>query len=198
MARFADLYPQLIEGLRERYGEAHRHYHTWTHIEALREQFEEFDWAHERAVEIALYYHDAVYDPLSATNEADSIDVMLGDLIGNIPGRTLMRAAALILATATHDLPDDLDDTFVADCARFLDMDLAILGSEPRVFAAYDQAIRQEYSVIPDEVFLPRRRRVMSGFLTRRRLYLTDEFHRILDAQARANLRRLIARLPEE
>ena len=50
---------------------------------------------------------------------------------------------------------------------------------------------------MPDETFLPRRRCIMAGFLARPRLYLTDEFHESHDAPARANLARLIARLPE-
>jgi predicted metal-dependent HD superfamily phosphohydrolase len=195
MARFAEMFPDLVTGLHARYNEAHRAYHTWAHIEALLGWFEKLDWAHGQAVEIAVYYHDAVYEPLSPTNEADSAALMVAELSGRVDDETIARAGALILATAGHQLPETGDAGLAADCALFLDADLSILGAEPGAFDAYDQAIRAEFAAIPDEVFLPRRRRVMAGFLERERLFRTERFHQSHDGPARENLRRLVARL---
>jgi predicted metal-dependent HD superfamily phosphohydrolase len=195
--RFAEAYPDLVDGLRARYGEAHRAYHTWDHIEALLGWLDRLDWADPHAVEIALYYHDAVYRPLSPTNEADSAALMLEEMAGRADPATLKRAEAIILATAGHRVPEDVDAELARDIALFLDMDLAILGASEPEFDAYDRAIRKEFADIPDDVFLPRRRRIMADFLKRDRLYRTERFHQSHDAPARANLRRLAARLPE-
>ena len=67
---FADRFPDLLQSLKARYGEPHRAYHTWAHVEALLGHFGQLDWTSPEAVEIAIYYHDAVYQPMSPTNEA--------------------------------------------------------------------------------------------------------------------------------
>ena len=197
-ARFADAHPALIAGLKARYGEAHRAYHTWAHIQALLTWFDQLDWNDPTAVEIALYYHDAIYAPLSATNEVDSAALMRAEMTGLADAATVDRADAIILATANHQVPADAPPGLAQDIAQFLDMDLSILGAAAGDFDAYDAAIRQEFIAIPDAVFLPRRRAVMATFLGRDRLFLTDRFHTSHDAAARANLSRLIARLPSE
>ena len=195
--RFAEAYPDVVEELCGRYGEAHRAYHTWDHVQALLKHFDRLNWGDLDAVELALYWHDAVYAPLSATNEADSAALMVERMTGRSDAATLDDARAIVLATATHAVPDGASRELARDCAQFLDMDLSILGEPWEVFAAYDRAIRTEFGEIPDAVFLPRRRAVMAGFLARERLFLTDAFHTSHDAQARSNLTRLIATLPE-
>ena len=195
--RFAEAWPDLIDLLRSHYDEAHRAYHTWDHITALLGHFEGLEWHDPASVEVALYWHDVIYEPLSATNEADSAALMHKQMTGRADGALLERADAIILATATHRVPTTADAALAQDCELFLDMDLSILGAPWDEFAKYDQAIRQEFIAIPDPVFLPRRRAVMAGFLERERLFLTDTFHRRYDAQARANLTRLVASLPE-
>lgn len=195
--RFADAWPDLVDALKARYSEPHRAYHTWTHVEDLLSHFERLDWVDGVSVEIALYWHDAVYVPLSTSNEADSAALMRAAMAGRVDPTTLDRAETIVLATAAHRVADWNDPGLAADCAQFLDMDLAILGTRWDVFAAYDQAIRQEFSAVPDAVFLPRRRRIMAGFLKREHLYLTETFRRSHDARARANLARLVACLPE-
>lgn len=195
MSWFPQTFPDEITKLRGLYAEPHRAYHTWEHIEALLGHFAGLDWSNAKAVEIAIYYHDAIYQPLSATNEADSADLMIADLTGKVEDATLSHAKALIIATAGHQVPDDADEALAQDCALFLDMDLSILGAPAAQFDGYDEAIRQEYIAIPDDIFLPRRRDIMAGFLERPRLFLTETFHQSHDASARQNLKRLVDRL---
>ena len=64
----------LFDALVARYGEPHRAYHNLTHIE---ECFRTLDLVAHRAerlgeIEMALWFHDAIYDTRSHTNEADS------------------------------------------------------------------------------------------------------------------------------
>ena len=199
MARipFDQRFPEHVAALRAAYAEAHRAYHNWGHIEALLADFRRLEdrFANPEAVEMALYWHDAVYDPTSKTNEADSAERMLSEMRGRVAPEVLRWAETIVRATVNHRVPDDAGPELAADCALFLDMDLAILGAAPEAFDAYDAAIRQEYAAIPDLLYLPGRKTIMAGFLKRERLYLTDTFHRTHDAPARANLRRLIGRL---
>lgn len=197
--RFADRFPDLIPSLRKRYNAEGRAYHNWAHVQALIDHFErvQADLNDPGAVEIALYYHDVVYVPLAPSNEADSADAMLAELTGRADAIELETADMIVRATAAHEVPDGIKRGQARDCAIFLDMDLAILGATPDGFDAFDAAIRQEFQMVPDAIFYPRRRDVLKTFLDRDRIYLTERFHEQFDAAARANLSRLVERLSQ-
>jgi len=192
--RFATAFPTQYAALQAGYQANGHAYHNWAHIQALLKDFERLinQFADPLAVEVALYYHDIVYLPGAQDNEVNSARLLTQEMSGLIPEETVARAEAIVLATASHQVPDTGDAALSADCQLFLDMDLAILGAPPEQFAAYDAAIRSEYGAIPDQVFLPARRSVMKGFLERSRIYLTETFPRSHDGPARQNLRRLV------
>jgi predicted metal-dependent HD superfamily phosphohydrolase len=183
-----------LDGLRARYADPARAYHGQRHIDLLLGLHAE---VRDRliapdAVELAIWYHDAVYVPLSPDNEIESAALLRAELAGLADPALIETAAVLVLATRTHAVPPGLSAAVAADCAWFLDMDLSILGAEPGVFDWYDAAIRQEYAIVPEAEWRLRRPRVLATFLARERLYLTEYFHARLDAQARANLRKAI------
>ena len=186
-----------LDGLRARLAEPHRAYHGQRHIDIL------LDWhkqvrAHLHspdAVELAIWYHDAIYVPLRPDNETASAALLRADLAGLADPALIETAAVLILATQRHDIPPGISQNLAHDCAWFLDMDLAILGADPETFTWYDAAIRTEYAAVPDPEWRARRPKILGSFLARDRLYLTDVFHTRLDAPARANLRAAIAAL---
>ena len=194
---FADRFPDLADGLRLRYGEAHRHYHDMSHIDAMLAGFAAVRESLENpgAVELAVWYHDAVYDPHAGDNEAESAELLKAELTGRIDDATLRRAEGMIRATFGHRLPEDLDSGERSDCAAFLDLDLAILGADETAFDAYDDNIRKEYDFVPDDLYRPARRAVLEGFLGRPRLYFTEPASRQLELPARTNLQRAIDRL---
>lgn len=200
LRRFAATFPAEYAALRARYGGPGRPYHGWGHIEALLAAFDGNGDAirQPEAMEIAIYYHDAIYAPLSASNEVDSAALMVADLTGRLSDTAIHRAEALILATAKHRVPAGITEDLAADCALFLDMDLSILGASDEAFDTYDAAIRQEYAMVPNETYFSGRRDILARFLERPRLFLTDRYHERLDAPARANLRRAIARCDQE
>lgn len=194
---FQQAFPGELAGLRRAYAEPHRAYHDWRHIEALLEQL-----AHHRAqvripeaMLLAVLYHDCIYDPLSKMNERDSAVRMRAELTGRAPEPALAAAEALILATETHLLPPDLEAGLAADCALFLDMDLAILGAGRAAYDRYEAAIRQEYAAMPDDAYRIGRKAVLTRFLDRDRLYFTDAYRARHEALARTNLSRAIAAL---
>lgn len=58
------------------YTESHRHYHSDAHINACLQHFDAVQHLAEypAEVELAFWFHDAIYKPLSSTNELDSAD----------------------------------------------------------------------------------------------------------------------------
>jgi predicted metal-dependent HD superfamily phosphohydrolase len=178
----------LMNQLVAAYSERQRHYHTLQH---LRECLAQFDAAAMLArrpaeVELALWFHDAVYDPQRSDNEERSADWARASVLAAGCGAAAAeRVAALVLATKTHVAPAD-----DVDAALLLDVDLAILGAAPARFADYERQIRAEYAHVPDAEFRAGRARVLRGFLDRERIYVTEAFHDALEARARENLLR--------
>lgn len=187
----------MIERLKSRHSEAQRHYHTWAHIEALLAWLEQIRAKIDDplSVELAILFHDAVYDPYAKDNEEKSAALMMSELSGMAAQETLERAKSLILATVQHRLPDTAESWLHSDCAFFLDMDLSILGAEPLAFDLYEEAIQREYAFVPANRYREARGAILQDFLKRDRLYFTDHFHDRLERQARSNLARSIGRL---
>lgn len=190
-------FTELEAELRAAYEAADRKYHNWLHITSLLADFHRLKdhWRHPEAVETAILWHDFVYVALSPSNEADSAEQMLERLKELAEPSVLADAHALIITTASHTVPNDMTAELALDSALFLDMDMAILGADRAAFDQYDSAIREEFAIVPDEVYRPRRAEVLAGFLARDDLYLTETFKRGHNKQARANLQRAISRL---
>jgi predicted metal-dependent HD superfamily phosphohydrolase len=135
-------------------------------------------------VELALWFHDAEYDPQRRDNEERSAEwARASVLAAGCAPEVAQRVADLVLATRTHTVAGD-----DADAALLLDIDLAILAAAPGRFADYERQIRLEYAHVPDDAFRTGRAKVLRGFLQRERIYRTEPFHAALEARARANL----------
>jgi len=187
----------LLEGLKARYAEPQRHYHTWDHITALKRHFDELSahWHRPEPVLWALYWHDAIYDPTRPDNEELSAQLLEEQGRGHLSEVDLAFAAQIIRATAQHEVPDGLSDEDGHDLALFLDMDLSILGAPAPVFDAYEANVRKEYHFVPEEAFRAGRSRILESFVQRPDIYFTGEGRARWDRQARANLRRSLTAL---
>ncbi len=181
----------MLDELRAAYASPGRVYHTLDHVEEVARQFgavsADTGWDAPAEVYLAVLYHDAVYVPGAADNEAKSA-ILARDAIARFypPGRVdAERTAALVLATARHGhlTPADVR----RDDALFLDCDMAILGASPADFAAYSAAIAGEYSWLPREAYEAGRRAFL-GKLVGRRIFLSERFHGLLEETARKNV----------
>ncbi|NWH08844.1 MAG: hypothetical protein HXY22_09435 [Alphaproteobacteria bacterium] len=188
---------RLLEGLKRRYAEPHRAYHTWEHIEALLRHFRtyEFSLADPAAVLWAIYWHDAVYDPIAKDNEEKSASLLLSEAGNEAAKATLEKASIYIRATRYHQLPEELPADALSDCGLFLDLDLSILAAPSEVFDTYEAAIRREYAFVPEDRFRQGRGTILKDFLRRPRLYFSAAIPETWETLARANLRRSIAML---
>jgi predicted metal-dependent HD superfamily phosphohydrolase len=178
---------QAFDQLLGHYREPHRRYHTvkhlWHVLTTADELLGSVPAPDPAAVRLALFFHDAVYDPRSSANEATSAKLarrVLDDL-GVARGR-VEEVVAMVEATATHETgPRDLDLAVVNDA------DLAVLAGTPAVYAAYVNGVRAEYSHVDDEGWRSGRTQVLRRFLDRARIYATAPMQ-ANEARARANL----------
>ena len=174
------------------YGEPHRHYHNGRHIaECLAEFDRARHLAHEPdAVELALWFHDAVYDPKAADNEERSADLAACCLNAAAVSSAIIESVKkLVMATKRHEAEPGSDDEVMVD------VDLSILGQGEKRFGEYEEQIRQEYSWVPAPVFASKRAEILERFLTQPRIFRTDLFHDKYERIARCNLENSIGKL---
>jgi predicted metal-dependent HD superfamily phosphohydrolase len=178
----------LYAEISARYSEPRRHYHTLAHIAACLSELERLALTHDlrERIGLAIWFHDVIYDPLAQDNEMRSAEFFQKKAIAAGMSPTLISGvSSMIKATRRHEAPPGPN----AYATRlFVDIDLAILGASPARFRVYDEAIRREFSGVPDAVYRARRKCVLRQFLDRQSLFCTPEFRERYERQARENL----------
>lgn len=175
--------------LSEAYGASGRHYHGLPHIRALLDAVAQHPTLIQdrEVVELAIWFHDAVYSTRRDDNEARSAALALEFLRHTtLAPERRQRVAYLIERTKDHTQPQPTPDP---DLHFFLDADLQILGAPEADYWQYARQVRQEYRLVPDFMYRRGRRQVLEKLLTTPVLYQTPAFRERLDAQARRNLR---------
>ena len=184
----------IREFLARAYAEPHRHYHNLAHIHDCLEQLvtiKNLSARGRRALEHAIWWHDAVYDPNRTDNEERSAELCERALVeGGIGQHMRNEIIRLILLTKNHKVPPN--DPFGA---MMVSIDLSILGRSPAEYDAYTMAIRKEYEAIPDDTFNAGRCVVLEKLLNSAAIYPDSNFRTRYEDQARKNIRREIDRL---
>jgi predicted metal-dependent HD superfamily phosphohydrolase len=160
-----------------------RHYHTLTHLDAC---LRELDGARQLAlrpaeVELALWFHDAIYRSWRRDNEQRSATLAV-ELLRAAPGDSVERIRQMVLATSHRE------EGFAGDTALVLDIDLSILGQTPEIYAQFERAIRREYWWVPRAKYVAGRSGVLQKFLERASIYQHDHFFERYEERARVNL----------
>ena len=174
----------LYDALVACYSEPRRRYHTLQHLEECFAAFDPiFDLAeHPADVELALWFHDAIYDTRRSDNEKRS-----ADWAQSVTGSS--RVHGLIMVTRHEAIPQAMDEKVLVD------VDLWILGAPEKRFDEYEVQVREEYGWVPGPIYRRKRRELLESFLARPAIYNTDRFIQRYEARARANLARSLARL---
>lgn len=179
--------PAILDDLVVRYSEPHRRHHTLEHVAEILGHVDDLLGAGESAqdppvIELAAWFHDAVYDPAAGDNEARSADLAI-ELLGGA-GMDVTRVGAvaeLVLSTARH-VPGG------PDAAVLIDADLAVLGADRQRYLRYALDIREEYRAVGDEPYRAGRGEVLHQLLDRPLLYHTGTMRRWRQDRARVNL----------
>lgn len=187
----------LFQSICSHYAEPTRKYHTLQHLGECLDLFESVMYlaTHPAEIEMALWFHDAIYNTASHDNEAQSAQWARAELskAGVLPEK-IDRIQSLIMATCHTVLPITIDECLLVD------IDLAILGSSAERFAEYEQQIRAEYNFVPETIFNQKRQEILQGFLdrfssgdaSRSTIYSTAYFRDQLGLRAQQNIRKSI------
>jgi predicted metal-dependent HD superfamily phosphohydrolase len=180
----SELQQTMWNEVEKKYSGTDRHYHNLTHLNAMlneltthKDKFTNWD-----AIIFAIVYHDLIYSSLKSDNEERSAEVAVKRLTSiSFPESLITLCRQLILATKRHEEAD-------AETNTFTDADLSILGAEPATYKEYTHQIRREYSIYPDLIYNPGRRKVLTHFLEMSSIYKTKAFSDKYEAAARINL----------
>lgn len=167
------------------YEQKHRFYHTKEHISACISHLDEVIYLTENQyeIELALWFHDAIYNPYSTKNELESAKWarrFLRD--NNISSDINSRVYQLIMVTRHNTVPSTVDESILVD------IDLTILGAKPEVFSQYEKNIRKEYQWVPYSIYRNKRKKILEDFISKERLYINDYFYNKYEIQARKNI----------
>ncbi|MDG9926998.1 MULTISPECIES: N-methyl-D-aspartate receptor NMDAR2C subunit [unclassified Pseudomonas] len=175
----------LMRRLLAAYAEPQRRYHTVQHLSECLALLEiHLELAAEPAeVEMALWFHDAVYDVKGADNELKSAEWAEAELSeAGVSAERIARVSNHILATRHTALPEGQDQMLLVD------IDLSILGAPRPRFEEYERQVREEYGWVPDPLFRGKRQTILEEFLHRSPIYSTRVLREALEGRARENL----------
>jgi len=174
------------DGLLASWTQPHRAYHDAVHLLAVLHRIEDLaeHAADLRAVRLAAWYHDAVYDgaPDDEERSAQRAAAELG--AAGLDPALVAEVARLVRLTMHHDpAPEDRNGETLCDA------DLAILAAPAADYAAYTRAVRAEYVHVDDAAFRAGRAAVLQSLLDLPQLFRTSVGRTDWEPQARANLR---------
>jgi len=145
---------------------------------------------HPNEVELAIWFHDAVYKPFSLSNELDSANWAKEFLCSvNYKEDGIERIHQFIMATLHNG------EALSHDAKLLVDIDLSILGTSNAVYDTFEKNIRREYRLVPSIIYRKKRKQLLSTFIDRRFIYNTAEYQEQYEEQARKNIKRALSTL---
>ncbi|MDR2229082.1 MAG: hypothetical protein LBE39_06385 [Flavobacteriaceae bacterium] len=183
---FVDLLWKEIE---KKYNSKNRYYHNLFRLENMiceLKNIEDFVNDFDTLL-FSVFYHDIIYKSTAKDNEEKSAEIAKSRLekLGVLP-EDIEKVFDQILATKSHNTSTNIDTNFL------IDADLSILGKTWNEYEKYIGQIRKEYSIYPDFLYKPGRKKVLQHFLGFDEIYKTDLFRNQYEKQARENIQKEI------
>lgn len=175
----------LWNEIETKYTEKGRYYHTLLHPDNMFQELEAVKdcISHFTLLSFAVFYHDIIYDATSQSNEersAVTAEKRLSEL--GLSREEIKIVSDQILATKSHQKSENMDVNYL------LDADLSVLGKDRETYLVYTQMIRKEYSIYPDFLYKPGRKKVLRHFLELENIFKTEYFRDQYETQAKENI----------
>jgi predicted metal-dependent HD superfamily phosphohydrolase len=180
----ASIYDEVVR----RYAEPQRRYHTLDHVgdclqrfDRIRDRLDDPD-----AVELAIWFHDVIYDLGARNNERRSAEFYAARAAGAELVRC-RRVCSLILITRHCQAARGNDRAYMVD------IDLAGFGLPWDEFQRQSDLVRGEFPDLDEAQYRAGQLPFFRRLLARRRFFCTDDFYVALESRARANVARTVA-----
>lgn len=159
--------PELLQDLKNRWNEPHRHFHNIDHLNDLFSQIETissvFELSEKEIQELSLIalFHDIVYVPLSPTNEEDS--VQLFEEISKRPKKyndsSHQTITLSIMTTKFHKKANHKISNI------FNSLDMNIVFRDIHSLWVWESKIRKEFHMVPDREYKRERLKFLYSLL---------------------------------
>jgi len=180
-----ELWTEIVKN----YSSKKRYYHTLQHLDNLLSQLTDVQGEIQNweTILFTLFYHDIIYNSIKSDNEEKSAELAEKRMKQiTVSNYKIELCKEQILATKSHIKSTDSDTNY------FTDADLSVLGQSWEKYSLYYNNVRKEYSIYPDLVYNPGRKKVLKYFLSLNRIFKTDFFYNKFEIQARQNLQQEI------
>lgn len=142
MFDFSEFDKVALDRVRQSY--AGRPYHNFHHIEKMLADLDSrpglrLDPLSKKHLQIAIIFHDVIYDPRATDNEEKSVEFMRNAALIHPAQNDTKKISELIMATKHHRYGED------ALCDTIIDLDLAVLRQNFMGLVEYEHAIFKEY-----------------------------------------------------
>jgi predicted metal-dependent HD superfamily phosphohydrolase len=176
----------VYDELWRRYAEDHRRYHTPAHIDFCLAQLDLAKHLMEDtdAVEMALWFHDLIYNPSAPDNELKSAQRFVELAMARLDPVFVENVRQLILATIPGRSPERPDEKLVVD------IDLSSFAVPWWEFKRDSRFVREEFGYLPDRSFYAAQLKLHRSLLDRPTFYFTEFFRERLERAARKNIKR--------
>lgn len=184
----ADHVAKVTDALMAQYSDPSRHYHGISHVDFCLSQLEPARplFGNVVAGELALWFHDVIYDPTRGDNEARSAEFFSTWARDALPGPLVDQVNKLILMTDYPSAPKDND-------ARLLvDIDMSSFGRPWPEYLRDSLDVRREAVHLSDDEFYARQLRFLESQLRREAFCYTRFFQARHGQRAMDNMRKLV------
>jgi len=168
-----------------------RKYHTLVHVLSMFEWAEKHNIKLSKAQQLAIWFHDSIYEVLREDSEERS-SLFMKALVGETnPPHVGSHAQCIILYT--KDFMKDTDNTWPEGSDLVMDLDLSHFAREEEVFLYADQLVKEEFvPVVGEEEYEKGRIEFFQTLLARKSIFRTDLFKEKFEAKARENIEKVI------
>jgi predicted metal-dependent HD superfamily phosphohydrolase len=180
---------RVFQALLDHYSQPGRHYHNLDHVNHCLDQSRLVAGllADVRALNLAIWFHDSVYDPLASDNEAKSAVFFREHAARAMTDSLVDAVVRLILVTKAGQVPRQADEAFMVD------IDHSSFGLPWEPFLVDSLAVRAERTHLTDEQYSIQQSRMLTGLLDRESVFATDFFRARYEHIARLNISRYLA-----
>jgi len=179
---------QVCQALLDLYAEPGRHYHNLDHVRHCLGQARLVAGLlpDTSALNLAIWFHDCVYDPMARDNEARSA-ALFRELASPVMASSIEDdVERLVLVTKAGQRPQREDESYMVD------IDLSSFGLPWEPFLADSLAVRAERQHLTDEQYAVQQSRFLEGLLQRDAVFTTGFFRDRYEHIARSNISRYL------
>ena len=187
----ADWANALFRDVYTLYATPGRYYHTPAHIAHCLQRKDEIAHLLEdpNAVELAIWFHDVIYDMGADDNEVRSAKFFVERTAGKLPSSQAERVVRHIHATIYPSEPTDPDAQFVVD------IDLSSFSLPWPQFLRDSVNVRRESTTSDPYEYAEKQQSFLEMLCTAQPFFRTDFYLERYEQQAQDNIRRILALL---